>query len=204
VASRLLNLTALWPELLGRRADLDDQALVRRVRKGDDEAFRVLFDRHAPPLWRFLSDLLGSEAAADEALQETVVRGFSRLEQLRHDERVLPWLFGIARHVALESLRAQRRDFPQDAHPVEEGDGDDAADPEAVLLGREAEAHLSRALESLSPDRRAALVMRVDHGLGYEDIAVAMGWSLAKVKNEIHRARLKLRGRLAQLRGEEA
>jgi DNA-directed RNA polymerase specialized sigma24 family protein len=38
-----------------------------------------------------------------------VVRGFSRLEQLRHDERVLPWLFGIARHVALESLPADRR-----------------------------------------------------------------------------------------------
>lgn len=200
MATRLLNLTSLWPELLGRRADLDDQALVRRVRKGDDEAFRVLFDRHAPPLWRFLRDLLGTESAADEALQETVVRAFSRFDQLEHDERLLPWLFGIARHVALESLRARKRDFPDDARELEDGeDGQD--DPEAVLLGREAAAHVEQALQALSPDRRAALVMRVDHGLGYDDIARAMGWTLPKVKNEIHRARLVLRERLAELRG---
>ncbi len=216
--SRLLNLTALWPELLGRRADLDDSALVRRVRRGDSEAFRVLFDRHAPPLWRFLRDLLGQESAADEALQETFVRAFSRFEQLVHDERLLPWLFGIARHVALEALRARRRDFPSmtelegaggQSGSADEGRNvmaqaqplDGADDPEAVLLGREAEAHVAQALAALSPDRRAALVMRVDHGLPYEDIARAMGWNIPKVKNEIHRARLVLRERLAELRG---
>ncbi len=204
MASRLLNLTALWPELLGRRADLDDRALVRRIRQGDEEAFRVLFDRHAMPLWRFLRDLVGSEAGADECLQETVVRGFSRLEQLKDDERLLPWLFGIARNVGLEALRAQRRDFPEDAQPSEwEEERGGVEDPEEVLIGRQAQAHLAEALACLSPDRRAALVMRVDHGLGYDDIAKAMGWSLPKVKNEIHRARLKLREKLAELSGGE-
>ena len=46
-------------------------------------------------------------------------------------------------------------------------------------------------------DRRAALLMRIDHGLPYEQIAEAMGWNLQKVKNEIHRARLQLRERLS-------
>ena len=44
---------------------------------------------------------------------------------------------------------------------------------------------------------RAALVLRIDHGLAYEEIASLMGWSLQKVKNEIHRARLQLRASLA-------
>ena len=57
---------------------------------------------------------------------------------------------------------------------------------------------LEGALEQLSADRRAALLMRLDHGLGYGDIAEAMGWPLQKVKNEIHRARLQLRERLAE------
>ncbi|HYH98469.1 sigma factor-like helix-turn-helix DNA-binding protein, partial [Hyalangium sp.] len=46
-------------------------------------------------------------------------------------------------------------------------------------------------------ERRSALLLRIDHGLPYEEIAQVMGWSLPKVKNEIHRARLQLRERLA-------
>jgi RNA polymerase sigma-70 factor (ECF subfamily) len=53
------------------------------------------------------------------------------------------------------------------------------------------------ALADLSTERRAALLMRIDHDLGYGEIAEAMGWTLQKVKNEIHRARLQLRVRLA-------
>ncbi|HUJ27680.1 MAG TPA: sigma factor-like helix-turn-helix DNA-binding protein, partial [Myxococcales bacterium] len=56
---------------------------------------------------------------------------------------------------------------------------------------------LDRALGGLPEDRRAALLMRLDHGLGYDEIADAMGWNLQKVKNEIHRARLQLRAQLA-------
>ena len=56
---------------------------------------------------------------------------------------------------------------------------------------------MAEALGELREERRAALLLRIDHGLAYEDIAQVMGWSLPKVKNEIHRARLKLRERLA-------
>ena len=61
------------------------------------------------------------------------------------------------------------------------------------MLDRELAVAFSQALSELKPERRAALLMRVDHGLPYEEIAEAMGWSLPTVKNEIHRARLKLR-----------
>ena len=60
----------------------------------------------------------------------------------------------------------------------------------------EADRVLATALQSLSEDRRAALLLRIDHDLGYGDIATAMGWPLQKVKNEIHRARLQLREQL--------
>jgi RNA polymerase sigma-70 factor, ECF subfamily len=56
---------------------------------------------------------------------------------------------------------------------------------------------LDGAIADLTEERRAALLMRIDHGLGYSEIASAMGWSLQKVKNEIHRARLQLRRSLA-------
>ena len=73
---------------------------------------------------------------------------------------------------------------------------DRAPTPEAALLTGEADRVLDSALEELSEDRRAALMMRLDHQLSYGEIGLAMGWPLQKVKNEIHRARLQLRARI--------
>ena len=88
-----------------------------------------------------------------------------------------------------------RRDGPQlEEEPLQVDRG---PTPEAALLTGEADRVLAAALSELHDERRAALLMRIDHDLGYGEIALAMGWTLQKVKNEIHRARLQLRARLA-------
>lgn len=172
-----------------------DEELLSRARAGDGEAFRVIFDREAPGVRRFLGDLFRDDAAADEGTQETFVRAHQRLDTVSGAQKLQGWLMGIARLVFLEHLRRKRRDGPQLAEePVQI---DPAPTPEALLLEGEAGEVLDLALHDLSEDRRAALLMRLDHGLGYTEIAEAMGWSLQKVKNEIHRARLQLRERLS-------
>lgn len=172
-----------------------EEELLSRARAGDGEAFAVIFHREAPGVRRFLGDLLRDEAAADEGTQETFVRAHQRLPTLSGAEKMQGWLMGIARMVFMEQLRRKRRDGPQlDEEPVQV---DRAPTPEAALLAGEADKVLDGALKDLSEDRRAALLMRLDHGLGYGEIAEAMGWPLQKVKNEIHRARLQLRSRLA-------
>ena len=178
-----------------RGETLSEEELLSRARAGDGEAFRVIFHREAPGVRRFLGDLLRDDAAADEGTQETFVRAHQRLGTLSGSEKLQGWLMGIARMVFLEQLRRKRRDGPRmDDEPVQV---DRAPTPEAALLGREADQVLDVALKDLSEDRRAALLMRLDHGLGYGEIAAAMGWPLQKVKNEIHRARLQLRARLS-------
>ena len=172
-----------------------DEELLSRARAGDGEAFRVIFDRQAPGVRRFLGDLLRDDAAADEGTQETFVRAHQRLSTLSEPVRLQGWLLGIARMVFLEQLRRKRRDGPQ---PLDEPlVVDRGPTPEAALLTGEADRVLAAALLTLQTERRAALLMRIDHELGYGEIAVAMGWTLQKVKNEIHRARLQLRARLA-------
>ena len=157
----------------------------------------MIFERQAPAVRRFLGDLLRDPAAADEGTQETFVRAHQRMPTLQHAAKLQGWLLGIARMVFLEQLRRRRRDGPaqEEAEPPQIDSG---PTPEAALLGREADQALDRALGALSTDRRAALAMRLDHGLGYDEIAAAMGWNLARVKNEIHRARLQLRAHLAR------
>ncbi len=169
-----------------------ETAVVRRAAAGDARAFRRLFEAHAPSLRRFLGDLLRDDAAADEATQEAFVRAHARLGSLRDDQKFAPWLFAIARHVFNETVRDRRR------HPVASderlaGERDEAPTPEGHLIGREAEAHLVRALADLDEDRRAVILLRIDHGLDYQEIASIMNWTLAKVKNEIHRGRLSMR-----------
>jgi RNA polymerase sigma-70 factor (ECF subfamily) len=173
-----------------------DPELASRARAGDARAFRLLFERHAPGVRRFLRDLTGNAAVADEATQETFVRAHRKLATIHDDAKVAPWLFGIARMVAHEHRRTLRVRKPADDRVLEQHAAL-APTPEAALLGAEADLALSRALATLGEERRAALLLRLDHQLAYEDIADAMGWSLAKVKNEIHRARLALRAELA-------
>jgi RNA polymerase sigma-70 factor (ECF subfamily) len=166
----------------------------------DARAFRRIYDEHAPPVYRFLRDLLRDAAAAEEATQETFVRAHAGWERLERDDRVLAWLFGIARNVAYEAMRARKRVIPMQESDLPEPENVPAPpDPESLLMGREADALLGEALALLSEERRAALLMAIDHGLPYGEIAEVMGWSLAKVKVEIHRARLVLRAHVAKV-----
>ena len=157
----------------------------------------MIFDRQAPGVRRFLGDLLRDDTAADEGTQETFVRAHARLATLSDPGKLQGWLFGIARMVFFEQLRRKRREPQLAADEGEPLQVDRAPTPEAALLSREADHVLDRALEGLGEERRAALLMRLDHGLGYDEIAGAMGWNIQKVKNEIHRARLQLRAQLA-------
>lgn len=174
-----------------------DEALVRRAQAGESEAFKALFERHVVAVRRFLRDLVRDKHLADDATQEAFARAHAQLDKLVDGSRFKPWMLGIARNVAFE-VRRVRQHEAIDAG-ADEGTPDaviPSPNPEAAVLDRELERHFNEALSVLSEKRRAALLMRIDHGLSYEDIAEAFGWSIPTVKNEIHRARLKLRAAL--------
>jgi RNA polymerase sigma-70 factor (ECF subfamily) len=181
------------------------QPRVIAARSSSDPALlAAVYSEHGPGIRRFLQGLLSDRAAADDALQETFARAFRRMDTLQDPERIAPWLFGIARNVALETRKARRRIgrlLDPEAEPREDQEGSDGRTPEAELLGREVAGVAVRALDRLSPDRRAVLMLRVDHGLAYDDIAGLMGWTLGKVKIEIHRAREVLREEIAGYEG---
>jgi len=183
-----------WPRLAGAL----EGNLAARASAGDATAFRQIYDQHAPAIYRFLCDLLGDASSADEATQETFVRAHSHLGSIRDEGKLSSWLFGIARNVSLETLRRRKRLVPLPDVPLADESGEPPEDPESALLLREADEVLGRALSRLSEERRAALLLVMDHGLPYAEIAEIMGWSLAKVKIEIHRARQILRAQLTQ------
>lgn len=164
----------------------------------------MLYQEHGDRIHRFTRDLLRDAALAADATQETFVRAYRRLHELEarstcHGDRdpLVPWLFGIARYVALEMRRARWR---ASRHVVADAPHEHVAasgSPETEVLGREALRVVESALDELPLERRAMLLLRLDHGLSYDDIAKVMECSLSKVKIEIFRAREALRATMA-------
>jgi RNA polymerase sigma-70 factor, ECF subfamily len=189
--------------LLPLRADQEVVETVVEARC-DRAALVAAYGELAPAVQRFLRDLLGDAVLAADATQETFVRAFRRVDEVPPDTHLPAWIFGIARNVSLETRkalgRARRVMVRQDPAAAARIPDPSPSSPETALLDREALVVVDRALSRLGEDRRAALLLRFDHGLPYDQIARAMGWSLAKVKVEIFRARAVLREALEEYR----
>ncbi len=139
----------------------DDAILVARARKGDDDACRRLVDRHQAAVARTVFGMLGSRDDADDVGQETFVRFFQSLDSFRGESSVRTYLVRIAMSTALNALRSTRRRelrFVSDDAALEQ-----AVDPTAqIILTDDATANRIReALDTLKPDHRAVVVLRL-------------------------------------------
>lgn len=152
---------------------------------------------HRPALRRFFGGRLRSPSLAEDATQETLLRALAKQETLRDPSRLSPWLFGIARHVVSEERRRRRKAESRGAPLLEREEPRAPSNPEVDLLAYEADHQVQGVLSTFGEARRNALLLRVDDELGYADIAHRLGWTVPKVKNELHRARLLLKAALA-------
>src|SRR3712207_3724651 len=85
----------------------DDDVLVAAVRRGDDAAFEVIYDRYHRGLLAFCRHMLGSREEAEDALQQTFVSAYRALARHEDDLDLRPWLYTIARNRCLSLLRAR-------------------------------------------------------------------------------------------------
>jgi RNA polymerase sigma-70 factor (ECF subfamily) len=172
-----------------------NQELIRRACHGDEEAFRRIFERFARPIMSFLYDMVGRQELAEDLAQETFVRAYRSLKTLRDPTRLSTWLFGIARNVAREFLRSRHREGQKvelDDDQVLELE-DDGVPPDSQLLNRELHQVIHRALNILDDDKRVVFTLKVLHEHSYEEITLITGFSIPKLKTDLHRARAEMR-----------
>jgi RNA polymerase sigma-70 factor (ECF subfamily) len=179
----------------------DDARLMLAFRDGDRRAFESLFSRYTPRVLTFLTRMVRDRARAEELTQDVFVRVYNAAERYEASARFSTWIFGIAHNLALNDLaRAHRRYERADGMLEELGAADPAASAEDKLDAVRMQTRLERALAALPERQRAALLLRSEQGLSYEEIAEALSATVSSVKSLIHRAREAL---LADL-GEEA
>lgn len=185
--------------------DLADAAA--RARGGDAAAFRELIRLTTGRLFRIAAYMVGDRDEADDLVQETFIRAWGRLEELREPEAVLGWLAGITRNAARDRLRSLRRrgkamaaerDARADREPsAHRGPDEDLA---AAQLG----AAVRRAVAALSDKHRVVLLLREVDGMSYEQIAQLLDLPVGTVESRLHRARAALGRNLERMkhRGE--
>lgn len=169
--------------------------LIARVRSGDDEAFRLIFERYARPIISFIYDMVSERGLAEELTQETFVRAYKNIAALRDETKLSTWLFGIAKNVARESLRSRRaagRNVNLDDQDVKEL-RDKSLAPDGQLLDKELSRTIHDALAQLDEDKRLVFTLKVLQQQSYEQIAGITGFSIPKLKTDLHRARREMR-----------
>ncbi|HEX8155526.1 MAG TPA: sigma-70 family RNA polymerase sigma factor [Thermoanaerobaculia bacterium] len=170
----------------------DDAALVARAGRGDDDAFREIFERHHRFVYRFLYAMTGNHHEAEELLQQTFIAAHGGLTSLRHEARLTTWLCAIARNLAAKSYRRAAREIDVEVASLQT--------PERALLDDELSRAIAHALLELDEDKRTVFTLKMIQGLSYEEIAAITGSAVAKLKSDLCRAKGRMRALLAAYR----
>jgi len=173
--------------------DIDESKLIAQVAQGNEQAFLEIYDRYVHRVHGLTLHILGDSMLAEEVTQDTFLKLWSRARQyLAERGAFLPWLLTMARHVALDRLRLEKR------RPAL-SDSNDPEDAWQVLPDHETTSDESRwrsmyfAVQSLQPDQRQVIELAYYQGLSQTEIAEVLGWPLGTVKTRLRAAMEKLR-----------
>jgi RNA polymerase sigma-70 factor (ECF subfamily) len=165
------------------QADID---LVRRVRRGDVNAFGQLVDRYQESVFNVCWRILHNTLDAEDLAQEAFVRGFRKLSQFDEKRAFGPWIHRIAANLSINTLRKRKILFPLD----ESRDRDPAqAGPESIIQKREQIGAFQEALADLAPHYRSAIELRHFQDMSYAEIADTLGVPLNTARSYLYRAR---------------
>jgi RNA polymerase sigma-70 factor, ECF subfamily len=180
----------------------DDRELVRQSRAGNQQAFRELFDRYHRQVSAVAVGMTGNADDAMDVVQETFVRAHRNLASFLGESSFYTWLYRIAVNVGIDFRRRQsRRAEVMQAGPVDENvsDPDKTADPGTELARRQLGERIFQVIDELTPEHKAAIILREIEGLSYEDISKVMQCSKGTVMSRLHYARKKLQAKLRDL-----
>ena len=167
-----------------------DEALVAAYAGGDPHAATELVRRHADPLARFLYSAGAAADDVEDLVQEALFRAFRGLQGWRRDASFRSWLFTIGGNLLKDEARRRRGTV---LLSLEDRDLPDGADPHAELAAGEAEARVRQGLAGLSRLQREVFLLRAQQGVGYDDIASALGTTPGAARVHYHHAVKRLK-----------
>ncbi|MEW6268558.1 MAG: sigma-70 family RNA polymerase sigma factor [Thermodesulfobacteriota bacterium] len=185
--------------------------LVRLAGSGDKEAFRELVERYQRRVLAVVMGMLHDREAALEVTQETFIKAFRSIGRFKGDASFYTWIYRIAVNLAIDHQRREwRRPLAESTRnnnnsesPPEDileriRDQDPRGDPFEATKDAELRERVRKAIDELTPDHKAVILLRELEGLSYEEISRVMQCSKGTVMSRLHYARKKLQARLKE------
>jgi len=180
---------------------LDDEAAVAKARGGDEEAFRLLVERHSRGIYRLAYRMTGKPEDAEDVVQETFVRAYRQLGRFESRSNFATWLYRIGFNCSIDYMRA--RPHRESYEPNETLDRmtrqTNGPSIDDVVYAGEIGERVQDALKDLSPQERAAFLMRHYQGCSIDEICGTLGLKTNAAKHSIFRAVKKMRSALKPL-----
>lgn len=187
-------------------AGVQDERLMEGLRAGDEAAYETLLDRFQQPVYSLVQRLIEDQSEASDVTQEVFLKVFRNITRFRGQSSLKTWIYRIAVNEAHNRRRWFGRHRKPEVGLETEQNGkvwlnhlsDAARSPYDLVLNEQRRLAIERALESLNPVFRAAVVLRDQEELSYEEIADVLEVSLGTVKSRILRGREALRKALME------
>ncbi len=183
----------------------EETQLIDLAVQGDRHAFSALVEINQERLFASMIQVTGSPDEAEEVVQEAFIRAFLKLDTFQRNSQFFTWLYRIAFNSALTRKRRNRvrvsLDHWRESNGIEVADPADAVDE--PMLRQERVNLVRAAIQVLSEDHRAILVLREMQERSYEDIAEILEISIGTVRSRLSRARNQLKITLEAMENEE-
>jgi RNA polymerase sigma-70 factor (ECF subfamily) len=182
------------------QAETDEQ-LVRKSQQDDERAFGELVSRYESKVYSLALKMVRNPEDAEDVLQDTFLRAYRGIKSFKGNSTFSTWIYRITANSAL--MRLRKRQLPTvsiddaDEREAPINIADWAPGPVEQMLNQETQAAMTEAIEALPPEFRQVFVLRDIEELSNAEVAEILDLSVAAVKSRLHRARLKVRNRLA-------
>lgn len=187
-----------------------DEELIRELQDGSRTAFDELVDRFSAPLLNFIARMIGDYVIAEDLLQETFIRLWTKKNSYREIAKFSTWLYTVAGNLAKSELRRRRfrRMLPLSSGSSGFGEDDDrtfdlpdpASDPEKDHERRNIQRRVEEEISKLPVVFKEIVILRDIQELSYEEISIILKIPLGTVKSRVNRARQRLQENLKDLR----
>jgi len=191
--------------MVSRPADYD---LVQRATAGDHSAYRELVEKYERRIYAVVFGVMGSRADAEDVTQEAFLKAYRNLKSFRGKSSFYTWIYRIAYNLCLDEKRRKYRKVESVTGEIAELErsAEQSTDerslltklpsPDEMVHRGELNKEIGQALQQLSEEHRAVIMLREFEGLSYEEISVVVGCSKGTVMSRLHHARRKLQSLL--------
>lgn len=177
----------------------EEQVLVMRAQRGEQDAYRVLVERYQSLVYSLALRMTDNAEDARDVAQEAFLRGWKGLPRFRMDAKFSTWIYRLTVNAATDLLRRRQRrqeELSLDDEETMVVAVDTAPSPQELLEQRERREILHRCIAQLSENHRKILLLREINGLDYGEIGEVLELSPGTVKSRLARARRELREKL--------